>query len=282
MQVKEKHDRALYFTGYIGSSEMSRIQVDPGFALSVMPRQVMQYLGIPTHRLSATQTTIYGFNANGTRPMGKIKHKCQIGDLRSEVTCYVIDADTSYNLLLGRSWIHHNSIVPSTLQVMKYVDGDEKVRTLIAERYPFKGVEYYFTDSLLYQDSLKTDKNPQPEELDSSNEADVEPEAEECLWELNPLVTNVNKLDVNNTANDGGEWYINEELDLTYFSVFASAFVPSDTSTDVDDDLWLAIDALTSLHAPVRSSLTAYQSVSDAQGSFFEVLVRRRPKTDPF
>ena len=130
---------------------MSRIQVDPGSVLSIMSRRVMQHLGIPTHRLSATQTTIYDFNANGTRPMGKIKLKCQIGDLRSEVTCYVIDADTSYNLLLGRPWIHHNSIVPFTLyQVMKYIDGDEKIRTLIVKRHPFKGLENYFTDSLLY------------------------------------------------------------------------------------------------------------------------------------
>jgi len=101
MQVKEKHDRPLYFTGYVCSSEMSRIQVDPESALSIMPRQVMQHLRISTHRLNATQTTIYDFNANGTPPMGKIKLKCQVGDLRSEVTCYVINADTSYNLLLG-------------------------------------------------------------------------------------------------------------------------------------------------------------------------------------
>ena len=48
------------------------------------------------------------------------------------------------------------------------------------------------------------------------------PEAkEECLWELNPFVTSVNKLNVNNIANDIGEWYINEELDLSYFSMFA-------------------------------------------------------------
>jgi len=91
-------------------------------------------------------------------------------------------------------------------------DGNEKVRTLIAERHPFKEVENYFTDSLLYQDSLETDENPQPEELDSGNEADDEPEAEEeCLWELNPLVTSINELDVNNTANDIDKWYINEE-----------------------------------------------------------------------
>jgi len=119
---------------------VSRIQVDPESALSIMPHWVMQHLGIPTHRLSATQTIIYGFNANGTCLMGKIKHRCQIGDLRSEMTYYVIDADTSYNLLLGRPWIHRNSVVPSTLhQVMKYVDGDEKVQKLIIKRHPFKG-----------------------------------------------------------------------------------------------------------------------------------------------
>jgi len=68
------------------------------------------------------------------------------------------------------------------------------------------------------EDSLETDKNPQLEELDSGDEADVEPEVEEeCLWKLNPLVTSVNKLDVNNTTNDVGKWYINEDLDLAYF-----------------------------------------------------------------
>jgi len=116
-----------------------------------MPRRVMQHLGIPTLRLSATQTIIYDFNVHDMCPMEKIKLKCQIGDLRSEVTCYVIDADISYNLLLGRSLIHRNSIISSTLhQVMKYTNEDGKVRTLIAEKHPFKGIENDFFDSLLY------------------------------------------------------------------------------------------------------------------------------------
>src|SRR3954462_14000703 len=85
--------------------------------------------------------------------MGKIKLRGQIGDLKSEVTDYVIDADTSYNLLLGQPWIHKNHIVPSTLhQVMKYVDAQGQVRTLVAEQCPFRGVETHFTDSLLYKD----------------------------------------------------------------------------------------------------------------------------------
>jgi len=120
-------------------------------------------------------------------------------------------------------------------------------------------------------------KNPQPEELDSGNEADVELEAkEECLWELNPLVMSINKFDVNNTANDVGEWYINKELDLAYLSMFASDSLLSDTSTDVGDFPWSAIDAFTSLHVPVRSSLTAYQGINEAQGSLFKVPARRK------
>ena len=70
------------------------------------------------------------------------------------------------------------------------------------------------------------------------------------MWELDPLVKSINKLDVNNTTDDVGDWYINEELNLAYFFVFASDSVLSDTSTDVDNDLWSVMDALTSLHVP--------------------------------
>ena len=98
---------------------------------------------------------------------------------------------------------------------MKYIDGGGKVRTLITERHLFKGRELFHRLPSLPRLSGKTNKNPQPEELDSGNEADTKPEVEEeCMWELNPLVTSINKLDVNNTADDVGKWYINEELNL--------------------------------------------------------------------
>jgi len=83
--------------------------------------------------------------------MGKIKPRSQIGNLKTEVTFYVVDTNMLYNLLQGRPWIHRKPIVPSTLhQLMKYADEEGKVRILIAEKRPFKRVENYFTDSLLY------------------------------------------------------------------------------------------------------------------------------------
>jgi len=97
-----RHDRPLYYTWYIGSTHIERIQVDLGSALSIIPKRILYFLDIPLSRLSTTTTTIYGFNAGSSYPLGKICLRCQIGDLKLEVTCYVIDADASYYVLLGR------------------------------------------------------------------------------------------------------------------------------------------------------------------------------------
>ena len=86
-----------------------------------------------------------------------------------------------------------------------------KSENIDVERHSLKRVENYFTDSLLYQDSLEDDKNPPPEELDSCNEADTEQEEDECLWEINHLVTSIDELDVDATANIEGEWFVNED-----------------------------------------------------------------------
>ena len=96
-----RHDKPLYYAGYIGSTHIERIQVDLGSALTIIPKRLLYFLGIRLSKLSTTTTTIYDFNAESSDPLGKIRLRCQIGDLKSEVTCYVIDADMSYNLLLG-------------------------------------------------------------------------------------------------------------------------------------------------------------------------------------
>ena len=46
----------------------------------------------------------------------------------------------------------------------------------------------------------------------------------------------IGKLGSDTTANVEGEWFINEDLDLTYFFAFASDSVLSNTSTDMDND----------------------------------------------
>jgi len=79
------------------------------------------------------------------------------------------------------------------------------VGTLIAEKYSFKGMENYFTNSLFYQDPLEAAKDPSSEDSDSGNETDTELEVEkECFSKIKPLVMSIDKLDFNNTANVEG------------------------------------------------------------------------------
>ena len=110
-----RHDRPLYNTRYIRSTHIERIQDNSGSAMSIISKRLLYFLGILLSRLSTTTTTIYGFNTESRHPLRKIHLRCHIGDLKSVVTCYVMDADTSYNLLLGQRWIHANWIVPSRL-----------------------------------------------------------------------------------------------------------------------------------------------------------------------
>lgn len=70
----------------------------PGSAINRMPLRALAHQGIPTNKLSHTKMTIQGYNADSQRAIGKIRLKYQLADLKSEITCYVIDNDTSYNL----------------------------------------------------------------------------------------------------------------------------------------------------------------------------------------
>ena len=72
-----------------------------------------------------------------------------IGELTSNVLFHVIDAKTTYNMLLGRPWIHGNGIVPSTLhQCFKYLQSG--IKKVNADLKPFAETEAHFADAKFY------------------------------------------------------------------------------------------------------------------------------------
>ena len=54
-----KYDRPLYYTGYIGSTCIERIQVDPGSALSIILKRLLYFLVISLSKLSTATLTIW-------------------------------------------------------------------------------------------------------------------------------------------------------------------------------------------------------------------------------
>ena len=70
--------------------------------------------------------------------------------MESNALFHVIDAKTTYNMLLGKPWIHQNGIVSSTLhQCFKYCRNGE-VKTVMAEAKPFTVAEAHYADAKFY------------------------------------------------------------------------------------------------------------------------------------
>lgn len=117
---------------------------------------------------------------------------------------------------------------------MKYFGKHGGVRTLVVEKQPFKGVENYFTDVMLYGDVHETSEELARENYDNNNELDSEPELAENNnfdYEINPFERDIDKLNLISATNEVGKWAINENLGFSYSLVVASDSMPSCTST---------------------------------------------------
>ena len=93
---------------------------------------------------------IQGFNQGGQRAIGKIRLHMLIGEVESSALFHVIDAKTTYKLLIVRPWLHDYGVVPSTYhQCLKYfLDG--QVKKIVANHKPFTVVESHFADAKFY------------------------------------------------------------------------------------------------------------------------------------
>jgi len=165
-------------------------------------------------------------------------------------------------LLLGWPWIHANWIVPSTLhQCFKYVEGDTTVQTVFAEKQPFKGVENYFTDALLYQEIDKTSEDPLLDNDDCGIEVDSESEEDTPATLIGePIVACFSNPQCNNPSEDDEEWVINDNSCLASVELFESV-------------------ANSSLHMPLHKPSIPGVSMECVEGSVFVIPPSKRSQS---
>ena len=91
------------------------ILLDEGSAVNILPLYMLKKLSIFIEKLSQSHLMIQGFNQEGQRALDTIRLNLLIDEMTSSALLHVIDSKTSYSMLLGRPWLHNNSVVPSTL-----------------------------------------------------------------------------------------------------------------------------------------------------------------------
>ncbi|KAL0456014.1 UNVERIFIED_CONTAM: hypothetical protein Slati_0940600 [Sesamum latifolium] len=158
------HNLPLFVAGYVREQKVNRILIDGGSAVNILLLRILKELGIPIDELSNSRLMIQGFNQGGQRAVGIIRLQLTMKDMVSTALFHVIDAKASYNMLLGRPWLHENAVVPSTWhQCFKYCCNGI-VKKVFSDSKPFTEAESHFADAKYYIEGAKKEKEVLPSE----------------------------------------------------------------------------------------------------------------------
>ena len=94
---------------------MSKMLVDGGASINLMPYTTFHKLGKGPRDLIETEMMLKDFEGNASKTRLAINVELTIGSKTLLTTFFVIDGKGSYSLLLGHDWIHANCRVPSTM-----------------------------------------------------------------------------------------------------------------------------------------------------------------------
>jgi hypothetical protein len=115
--------------GYVNGKPLTKMFVDGGAAVNVMPYTTFRKLGMGPGDLTPTSIILNDFAGNPSGTKGCSHVDLMIGSKTLLTTFFVIEGKGAYSLLLGRDWIHANYCVPSTMhqQLIQWVDDDIEV-----------------------------------------------------------------------------------------------------------------------------------------------------------
>ncbi|XP_039069186.1 uncharacterized protein LOC120215618 [Hibiscus syriacus] len=98
--------KALHITIKCKGHILSRVLVDNGSALNVMPLVTLKKLPVDSTLMRNSQSIVRAFDGTKREVLGKIDIPLTIGPTTYEVEFLVMDIIPTYNCLLGRPWIH--------------------------------------------------------------------------------------------------------------------------------------------------------------------------------
>jgi hypothetical protein len=127
--AKNRHMRPLYLRGYVNGKLLTKMFVDGGAAVIVMPYTTFRKLGMGPGDLTPTSIVLNDFAGNPSDTKGCVHVDLMVGSKTMLTTFFVIEGKWAYSLLLGRDWIHVNCCIPSTMhqQLVQWVDDDVEV-----------------------------------------------------------------------------------------------------------------------------------------------------------
>ncbi|XP_056850812.1 uncharacterized protein LOC130500119 [Raphanus sativus] len=130
-----QQDRVIHVI--TGGSE--RILVDNGSSSNIIFYSAFADLGLEPAALTRKATPLVGFSGEVKQTLGEVLLPVYAEGVNEATKFLVVDCPSSYNVILGRPWIHDMGAVPSTLhQLVKFPTpwGIRAVKLPLREDYP--------------------------------------------------------------------------------------------------------------------------------------------------
>ena len=112
---KRQHLKALFLKGFINGKLVTKMLVDGGATVNIMPYVMLCKFGKSQDDLTKTDMMLKDFEGVVSPALGALCVDLTIGSKTLPTTFFVINGKGSYSLLLGWDWIHTNSCIPSTM-----------------------------------------------------------------------------------------------------------------------------------------------------------------------
>jgi hypothetical protein len=121
---KRQHLKALFLKGFVDGKLATKMLVDGGAAVNIMPYVMLRKLGKNQDDLTKTDMMLKDFEGVVSPTLGALCVDLTIGSKTLPTTFFIINGKGSYSLLLGQDWIHANCCIPSTMHqcLIQWVD----------------------------------------------------------------------------------------------------------------------------------------------------------------
>ncbi|KAI5316404.1 hypothetical protein L3X38_036111 [Prunus dulcis] len=119
------HLKPLHVSAHFDRIPVSRVLVNTGATVNILPASVMKKLKKSSDEQIPTETTVNGFVGYTTRLKGIIPLQVQVGGKVRMTAFFMVETTAHFSALLGRYWIHESMCVPSSLhRTLQFWHGD--------------------------------------------------------------------------------------------------------------------------------------------------------------
>ncbi|XP_028087838.1 uncharacterized protein LOC114288517 [Camellia sinensis] len=125
------HNDALVVTLRVRDFDVKCILIDQGSSIEIMYYDAFKQLKLRDTDLAPSTSPLVGFNSQPEWPLGKIILPVKAGSVVKQVEFWVLKVLSTYNLILGRRWLHAIKAVALTYhQVMRFPSAMEEVEEI--------------------------------------------------------------------------------------------------------------------------------------------------------